>query len=74
MLTKDFSEFIALLNKQAVEDLVIGDYAVAFHGHPRYTKDTARFFFSLQSQLSFRDETTGIRLITTAPRVSSQVA
>lgn len=39
MLSKDFSEFIALLNKQAVEYLVIGGYAVAFHGHPRYTKD-----------------------------------
>jgi predicted nucleotidyltransferase len=28
-----------LLNKQSVEYLVIGGYAVAFHGHPRYTKD-----------------------------------
>lgn len=39
MLSKDFSEFIASLNKQGVEYLVIGGYAVAFHGHPRYTKD-----------------------------------
>ena len=39
MLGKDFSEFIASLNKRGVEYLVIGGYAVAFHGHPRYTKD-----------------------------------
>ena len=39
MLGKDFSEFIASLNNRGVEYLVIGGYAVAFHGHPRYTKD-----------------------------------
>jgi len=35
----DFREFIELLNKHKVRYLVIGGYAVAFHGHPRYTKD-----------------------------------
>ncbi len=38
-LGKDFSEFIALLNENKVRYLVVGGYAVAFHGHPRYTKD-----------------------------------
>ena len=38
-LGKDFSEFIALLNENNVRYLVVGGYAVAFHGHPRYTKD-----------------------------------
>jgi hypothetical protein len=28
-----------LLNKNKVKYLVIGGYAVAIHGHPRYTKD-----------------------------------
>lgn len=38
-LDKDFKEFIELLNEQAVEYLIIGGYAVNFHGYPRYTKD-----------------------------------
>ncbi len=39
MLSQDFREFIELLNKHKVRYLVIGGYAVAVHGHPRYTKD-----------------------------------
>jgi hypothetical protein len=39
MLTPDFKEFIRLLNKNDVRYLVIGGYAVALHGYPRYTKD-----------------------------------
>ncbi|MEM9539663.1 MAG: hypothetical protein AAGA60_09135 [Cyanobacteria bacterium P01_E01_bin.42] len=39
MLNQDFREFIELLNKHNVKYLVIGGYAVAVHGHPRYTKD-----------------------------------
>ena len=39
MLSKDFKEFIELLNENDVRYLVVGGYAVALHGHPRYTKD-----------------------------------
>jgi len=39
MLSKDFREFLELLNENKVKYLVVGGYAVAFHGHPRYTKD-----------------------------------
>lgn len=39
MLSKDFKEFIELLNKNKVKYLVVGGYAVALHGYPRYTKD-----------------------------------
>ncbi len=39
MLSKDFKEFIELLNGHNVRYLVVGGYAVAFHGNPRYTKD-----------------------------------
>jgi hypothetical protein len=39
MLNKDFKEFIELLNENNVRYLIVGGYAVAFHGHPRYTKD-----------------------------------
>ncbi|MEM7593559.1 MAG: hypothetical protein AAF383_18945 [Cyanobacteria bacterium P01_A01_bin.83] len=39
MLNQDFKEFIQLLNDNQVKYLVIGGYAVAIHGYPRYTKD-----------------------------------
>lgn len=39
MLNQDFREFIQSLNDNQVHYLVIGGYAVAFYGHPRYTKD-----------------------------------
>jgi hypothetical protein len=35
----DFAEFIRILNLRRVRYLVIGGYAVAFHGHPRATDD-----------------------------------
>ncbi|MCB8966364.1 MAG: hypothetical protein H6660_05655 [Ardenticatenaceae bacterium] len=39
MLNLDFKEFIQSLNDNDVRYLVVGGYAVAFHGHPRFTKD-----------------------------------
>lgn len=39
MLSQDFKEFIQSLNANNVRYLVVGGYAVAVHGHPRYTKD-----------------------------------
>jgi predicted nucleotidyltransferase len=39
VLNQDFKEFIQSLNDNNVRYLVVGGYAVAFHGHPRYTKD-----------------------------------
>jgi hypothetical protein len=39
MLSKDFREFIGLLNSHEVEYLVVGGYAVAMHGRPRHTGD-----------------------------------
>ena len=39
MLNSDFKEFAELLNANAVEYLVVGGYALAAHGHPRYTGD-----------------------------------
>ena len=35
----DFKELLALLNKHAVEYVVVGGYALAFHGAPRFTGD-----------------------------------
>ena len=39
MLNKDFKEFVTLLNSTGVEYLIVGGYALAAHGHPRYTGD-----------------------------------
>lgn len=38
-LPGDFKEFLKLLNEYRVEYLLIGGYAVAYHGYPRATAD-----------------------------------
>ena len=38
-LPPDFKEFLRLLNAHKVEYLVIGGYAVGYHGYPRATAD-----------------------------------
>src|SRR5260370_23384818 len=38
-LNNDLREFVGLLNWKEVEYLVVGAFAVAFHGFPRYTAD-----------------------------------
>jgi hypothetical protein len=46
MLSQDFREFIELLNSNEVRYLVVGGYAVAFHGYPRYTKDLGVWIYA----------------------------
>lgn len=36
---KDFKELLELFNKHKVEYVIVGAYALAFHGCPRYTGD-----------------------------------
>ncbi|MBI4025830.1 MAG: hypothetical protein HY360_12670 [Verrucomicrobia bacterium] len=36
---RDFKEFLALLNSKGAEYLVVGGYAVGYHGYPRATGD-----------------------------------
>ncbi len=38
-LASDFNEFCGLLNEFAVEFVIVGAYALAFHGRPRFTGD-----------------------------------
>ncbi len=38
-LPRDFKEFLQLLNAHRVEYLLIGGYAVGYHGYPRATAD-----------------------------------
>ena len=39
MLNKNFQEFVKLLDAKGVKFLVVGGYAVGFHGYPRFTGD-----------------------------------
>ena len=39
VLDENFKEFVKLLNANGVKYLVVGGFAVAYHGYPRYTKD-----------------------------------
>ncbi len=39
ILSEDFEDFIKMLNKHQVDYLIVGGYAMAFHGKPRYTGD-----------------------------------
>ena len=39
LYTPGFIEFLRVLNRRGVRYLIIGGYAVAFHGYPRATKD-----------------------------------
>jgi len=38
-LPPDFRDFIQLLNRRRVKYVIVGGYAVAFHGYARYTGD-----------------------------------
>jgi len=38
-LPRDFKEFLKLLNEHKVKYLLIGGYAVGYHGYPRATND-----------------------------------
>lgn len=42
MLSKDFKEFVVLLNAHGVEYLIVGGYAMALHG-ARVTRVTLMF-------------------------------
>ncbi|WEK18866.1 MAG: nucleotidyltransferase [Candidatus Pedobacter colombiensis] len=39
ILEQDFEDFVKLLNKFGVEYMVVGGYAMALHGKPRFTGD-----------------------------------
>ncbi len=43
-IQQDFKELLELLEKHNVDYMIVGGYAVAFHGFPRFTKDIDIFF------------------------------
>ncbi len=38
-LAQDFEDFVQFLNNYNVDYMVVGGYALAFHGKPRHTGD-----------------------------------
>jgi hypothetical protein len=79
MLNEDFKEFVALLNSNQVEYLIVGGYALAAYGHPRYTGDldfwigtdaiNARRVLSALDQFGFGALGIGLEDLTTSDRV-----
>ena len=43
-IQQDFKELLVFLEENKVDYMIIGGYAVAFHGFPRFTKDIDIFF------------------------------
>lgn len=43
-IQQDFKELLALLEENRIDYMIVGGYAVAFHGYPRFTKDLDIFF------------------------------
>jgi len=41
---QDFEELFQLFEEHHVDYMIVGGYAVAFHGYPRFTKDIDLFF------------------------------
>jgi hypothetical protein len=39
VLTRDFQDLLSLFDQHGVRFLIVGGFALAAHGHPRYTKD-----------------------------------
>lgn len=50
-LSKDLREFVELFNATEVEYLVVGAFALAFHGIPRYTADLDLLIHSSSSNV-----------------------
>jgi hypothetical protein len=48
-LNQDFLKFIGLLEREKVDYLVVGGYAVGLHGFPRYTGDID-FFVAISNE------------------------
>ena len=48
-LAQDFEDFVKLLNKHQVDYMVVGGYALAFHGKPRHTGDLDIWINSLET-------------------------
>ena len=51
-LQKDLKEFVELLLEKKVDFVVVGSYALAFHGHSRFTQDIDFFIGTSEENAS----------------------
>lgn len=51
-IQQDFEELLSLLRQNEVDFVVVGSYAVAFHGSPRFTKDIDIFYKNTEDNVS----------------------
>ncbi len=75
----DFEELLRLIEEHRIEYMIVGGYAVAYHGYPRFTKDIDLFFrmtgenaLRLRQalvQFGFREEDLPLDAFTTAGNV-----
>jgi hypothetical protein len=53
MITQpDFEELLRLLEQNNVRYMIVGGYAVAFHGYPRFTKDIDIYFLNSEDNIA----------------------
>lgn len=75
----DFEELLRLLEEHGIEYMIVGGYAVAYHGYPRFTKDIDLFFRLTREnalrlrqalmEFGFREEELPLEAFTTAGNV-----
>ena len=53
----DFKKLLALLEEHQVEYMIVGGYAVAFHGYPRFTKDIDIYFIGKEDLIKNKRST-----------------
>ncbi|BBO16475.1 conserved hypothetical protein [Candidatus Brocadia pituitae] len=69
-LPKDFKEFFTLLNANGVEYLLIGGYAVGYHGYPRATtfaEATSAFFITCDDKLLRKCNKLNVKISVVSP-------
>lgn len=56
MLNRDFKRVYSVVKRQPCSLFDRGGYAVAFHGHPRYTKDIGVWIEMTQKNSDYKGE------------------
>lgn len=59
-LHRDFADLCSLLNANGVDFLIVGGYAVAFHGAPRFTSSAASCNWDVSPQIHVMTSISGV--------------
>jgi hypothetical protein len=69
-LSSDLREFIHLLNTKSVKYVIVGAWALAFHGRPRYTGDIEPFVRGRHRSFVFAPPWSAIPVLKANPTLS----